>query len=126
MAGLGIDIVDISRFDKHRGNLDSRFCKKVFTDGERDYLSRKGKASMAGLFAAKEAVAKALGTGFKGFWPKDIEIRHNPRGAPYAVLHGKASEIAENAEIMLSISHTKTSAAAAAAIVQNNSPRADI
>ena len=112
MEGIGVDIVDISRFVKYANNLESRFCKRVFTPTELDYLGTKKAASMAGLFAAKEAVAKALGTGFRGFFPNEIEIRHKETGAPYAVLTGTAKELAKNAKILVSISHTKTTAIA--------------
>lgn len=117
MAGrfaIGIDIVEVARFEKHAKDLDSRFCKRVFTHYEVEYLKSRKAATMAGLFAAKEAVAKALGTGFKGFLPSEIEIRHNDSGAPYVVLHGKAKKYAKDASIQVSISHTKTLAVAVA------------
>ena len=114
MEGLGIDIVDISRFEKHAKSLESNFCKRIFTICELEYLKSKKAASMAGMFAAKEAVAKTLGTGFRGFFPNDIEIKHTATGAPYVVLHGKAKELANDAKILVSISHTKTLAVAAA------------
>ena len=114
MEGLGIDIIEVSRFEKHAASLDSRFCKRVFTIYELDYLKTKKAASMAGLFAAKEAVAKALGTGFRGFFPTDIEIRHDSCGAPFAKLYGMANQLAEGKKVLISISHTKTLAAAVA------------
>ena len=119
MEGIGIDIVEVSRFEKHADNPESRFCERVFTPYELEYLKTKKAASMAGLFAAKEAVAKALGTGFRGFFPNDIEIKHNESGAPYVVLHGKAKEQAGDAKILISISHTKTLATAVAQKVSN-------
>ena len=73
----------------------------------------------AGLFAAKEAVAKALGTGFSGFWPNEIEIIHDKTGKPYVLLHKKAAFLAESigaASIIISITHHKTSAAAVAVL----------
>ena len=118
MEGLGIDIVDVERFEKHKENLDSAFCKKVFTDGEREYLKNKTTASMAGLFAAKEAVAKALGTGFRGFFPNEIEIKHSELGSPYVFLQGKVKELAENTTILISISHSKTTAVAVAQVIK--------
>ena len=114
MGLVGIDIIDISRFDKYTDNLDSRFCRNVYTTYELAYLKTKKTASMAGLFAAKEAVAKAVGTGFRGVSPLDIEIRHTEFGAPYVVLHGKAKELIKGAKIHVSISHTKTTAVAVA------------
>ena len=117
MAGIGIDMVEINRFDKHHKNPESRFCKLVFTQSEMKYLSQKSQASMAGLYAAKEAAAKALGTGFREFWPRDIEIQHDNKGAPRAVLHGKAKQAAQGKEILISITHTKKTAAAMAQLV---------
>ena len=117
MAGLGADIVDIFRFEKHTNNLESKFCKRIFTTTELEYLKSKKAASMAGLFAAKEAVAKALGTGFRGFFPNEIEVRHKETGAPYVVLYGKAKEQAKDARILISISHTKTTAIAVAQLL---------
>jgi holo-[acyl-carrier protein] synthase len=86
---------------------------------EQDYLTDKGPATRAGLFAAKEAVAKALGTGFNRFWPRDIEITHDPFGRPDAVLHGEAKKIfdALNGErFYLSITHNQSTAAAVAVL----------
>ena len=120
MAGrfaIGIDIVEAARFEKHVKNLDSRFCMRVFTPYELEYLKSKKAASMAGLFAAKEAVAKAMGTGFRGFLPNEIEIRHNDLGAPYVLLYGKAEKKAKGANIQVNISHTKTLAVAVAVMV---------
>ena len=114
MESIGIDTIDVLRFEKHAKNLESRFCKRVFTQHELGYLKSKKAASMAGLFAAKEAVAKALGTGFRGFFPDEIEIKHDEQGAPYVVLHGKAKVLAKDAKILVSISHTKTTAIAVA------------
>ena len=114
MENLGIDIVEVARFDKHAGNFESRFCKRVFTQYELEYLKSKKTASMAGLFAAKEAVAKALGTGFMGFFPTEIEITHDSNGAPHVILHGNAKHLANGSKFIISISHTKTLAAAVA------------
>ena len=98
--GLGVDIVKTDRFK----NLKPRFIARVYTPGEQEYLNGKHPQSYAGIFAAKEAVAKALGTGFTAdLQPTDIEILHDPRGKPY--LHG-------NENIQISISHTATDAIA--------------
>ena len=109
-----MDIVDIARFEVFAKNFESKFCKRVFTPYELEYLKPKKAASMAGLFAAKEAVAKALGTGFRGISPIDIEIKHNKLGAPEVNLHGKAKVFAKNAKMLVSISHTKDVAIAIA------------
>ena len=118
MENLGLDLVDVSRFEKHANNLGSRFCLRVYTPYELEYLKSKKAASMAGLFAAKEAVAKAIGAGFRGFFPNDIEIRHDEFGAPVVHLYGRAKELAKDTVIKVSISHTKTAAAAVAFMVK--------
>ena len=86
---------------------------RVFSDYEREYINRKGNKpqTMAGLFAAKEAVAKAMGTGFKNFWPNAIEILHDENGKPYTQLDGK--------QVHISISHNETDAVAFVVISQS-------
>jgi len=91
--------------------------ERCFTDSEMAYLKSKGPASMAGLFAAKEATAKAIGTGFDRFWPCDIEVTHDEKGKPFIVLHGKAKDTANGATIHVSISHTDEDAVAFAVVV---------
>jgi len=117
--GIGVDIVKVARFE----NENQRFNQRVFTPCEREYLTQKGPQSAAGLFAAKEAVAKALGTGFSGFWPDAIEITHNKKRRPEVILHQEAAKIAVELagcdySILLSISHTATDAIAYAVITQ--------
>lgn len=80
LIGIGCDIVCISRIRKQLTN--PRFCKKIFTLYEQDYVQNHSAQTAAGIWAAKEAVSKALGTGFVGFTAKDIEIRHNQQGQP--------------------------------------------
>lgn len=109
----GIDIVDISRIEKSIGRSDA-FVKKCFTGNEISYCEALADArkveSYAGRFAAKEAAAKALGTGImaEGVSLTDIEIVTNEKGAPELVLHGRAGELAEEMGIFsrsVSISH---------------------
>ena len=114
--GIGTDIVEISRFQK----LSERFMVRCFTDLERQYLSVKGPESIAGYFAAKEAVVKALGTGFAGFWPSAVEICSSSSGKPVVKLHGLAAEIAEVngvVSVEVSISHCRSVAVAMAVIL---------
>jgi holo-[acyl-carrier protein] synthase len=113
VVGIGTDIIKIARFTR----MTPHFMARVFTAGERAYLLGKTPASAAGLFAAKEAVAKALGTGFRGFWPCDIEILHDAQGKPHVKLHNKAAKIAKRLargryRVWVSISHTDTDAMA--------------
>ncbi|MCL2571581.1 MAG: holo-ACP synthase [Defluviitaleaceae bacterium] len=118
ILGIGVDIIKTARFTR----MSQRFIARVFTPGERAYILRKNHVSAAGIFAAKEAVVKALGTGFKGFWPDSIEITHDERGKPYVILHGEAKLVADRLagqrdySIELSISHTDTDAVAFAII----------
>jgi len=118
---IGTDIIKIARFSR----MTPHFMARVFTAGERAYLLEKSTATAAGLFAAKEAVAKALGTGFRGFWPNDIEIWHDGLGKPHVRLHGEALKAAKKivkrrlkrVQILVSISHTDTDAMAFAVII---------
>lgn len=111
---IGCDIIEIDRIRKaaEKGS----FLRGVFTDAERAYYVQQGSKAqtLAGMFCAKEAVAKALGSGFRGFRPCDIEIRHDDNGAPQARLCGKAKEIWGDAEVEISVSHCDTYAMAVA------------
>lgn len=106
MIRTGIDITDISRFER-MDNLDG-FVHRVFTDREREYfdLKKNRVESIAGSFAAKEAFAKYMGVGFNGFSFRDIEILHNEFNKPYIVFMGK--KVCAD----VSISHSDKSAVA--------------
>lgn len=110
IAGVGVDLCAISRIE--RAIEKPHFAQRVFSEGERAYWGAKGKGkaqSAAAMFAAKEAVAKALGTGFgSGVMPWLIEITHEPGGAPGVCLHGAAKarhEALGGGRIRLSLSH---------------------
>lgn len=112
-AGIGCDMVSVSRIEALLA--DPRFLEKVYTPYEQDYLRGRSAHSAAGLWAAKEAVSKALGTGFVGFTIKDIEIQHTKNGQPYVLLHRGAERIAAArgiTTIHLSISHEREQAIA--------------
>jgi hydroxyethylthiazole kinase-like uncharacterized protein yjeF len=114
ILGTGTDIIEISRIKNIYNN--SRFLEKMFNINEIEYLKLKGSESTAGYFCAKEAVSKALGTGFSGFKFTDIEIIKKA-GAPFVLLHGRALEIARSRgiiEIYVSISHSRNYATAIA------------
>ena len=104
---IGTDIVNVKRIAK----MDIKdFCKRVFTEDEANYIiSKKNPVyTAAGIFAAKEAVVKALGTGFvSDVTYKDIEICHNTKGAPFVLLKNKARAILLDLgeEMHVSISH---------------------
>jgi len=114
---VGIDLVEIKRMSEL--TRLSNFLSKVFTEGEILYYRKKGEKpeTLAGMYAAKEAVAKALGTGISGFRLNDIEITHEDNGAPKIILHKEAKKIAAGKNITISISHDGGIAAAVAMIV---------
>lgn len=108
----GIDLCEISRMTRLLEK--ETFLRRVLTEGERQYLAGKGKvaaASLAGLWAAKEAVLKALGTGIS-LPMTEVEILHGENGRPECALHGRAAELAEGAEVSVSVTHEAGMAAA--------------
>ena len=97
--GNGIDIIDINRIRKVIDKYGNRFKKRCFSSSEieRSENRKKSVESYAKRYAAKEACAKALGTGLaRGVFWKDIEVKNNQFGKPFIKLHGKAREIFEN------------------------------
>ncbi|AEB75092.1 holo-ACP synthase [Clostridium botulinum] len=116
IIGIGTDIVEIERIQKAI-NRNPNFITKLFTKNEIEYFKSRNMRPefVAGRFAAKEAVSKALGTGFRGFEFKDIEIENNILGKPMVNLKGKAKKIDKkwgNYKIHLSISHGRENAIA--------------
>lgn len=115
----GIDIVEIGRLEEINPAIRARFIERVFTPLEQQ-LMRGSYASMAGRFAAKEAVSKALGTGIGRVNWRHIEIRRGPAGEPLLQLHGFAGEVAERLGLQtwsVSISHGKEHAVAVAVAI---------
>ncbi|OFI07512.1 holo-[acyl-carrier-protein] synthase [Clostridium acetireducens DSM 10703] len=110
IAGIGVDIVDINRIRKAM-EKNHNFVLKILNNIENTKPYTKNKYEfIAARFAAKEAVAKALGTGFVGFSFKDIIIKNNSSGMPYIILEGQAKKLAEKYgyyKIHLSISHER-------------------
>ena len=120
ILGVGTDIVEIRRIKKAMDS-NEKFLEKIFTTIELEYLRKRNLRAeyVAGRFAAKEAVAKALGTGFRGFDFKDIEIDRTTLGKPIVILKGKAKLIANKegqCYVHLSISHGEDSAVAYAIV----------
>ena len=120
IIGIGVDIIEIERVRQAIQN-NKNFLSKLFTEKEIDYfISRKMNSEViAGNFAAKEAVSKALGTGIRGFSFKDIEILRNELGKPEVILHNGAKSIGNklvgnnnSLRVHLSISHNNSSAIA--------------
>ena len=103
---VGTDIVEISRISKLIGN--PRFLNRVLSELEREYVIKKGKGmseTAAGIFAAKEAFGKAVGTGIFVSTLRDIEILHDERGKPYIKLGGDYSQAYKDIKFSVSVSH---------------------
>ncbi len=112
----GVDVVEISRFERLNPALRTRFLQRVFTQQELDHC-HDSAASLAGRFAVKEAVAKALRTGIGPVSWQNIETFEGPAGEPLLALHGEAARLAEGLGLQqwsISISHTNSIAIAVA------------
>ncbi len=113
VVGIGTDLTEIGRIEASVSRFGDRFLHRIFTAGEIEYCQRKkGSAeSFAARFAAKEAGAKALGTGIaRGVSWKEIEVRRLPGQRPTLHLSGRAAERAAKmgvANISLSLTHSR-------------------
>ena len=115
----GVDLIETNRLSGLNPHIRARFLKRVYTPAELD-ICGTSDASLSGRFAAKEAVAKALGTGIGPVRWQDLEITTGPRGEPLLYLHGAAQEIAAQLGLQtwsVSISHTNTHAIAMAVAI---------
>ena len=116
----GVDMVACSRLQEMIDRHGKRFLERVFTEVELGYCQGRKRQieHLAGRFAAKEAVLKVLGTGWKdGIKWTDIEVRNEPSGQPRVTLSGQCRIIADEqglTEILISISHIDTHAIASA------------
>lgn len=123
IVGHGIDLVDIARIERLLAEHPDRFPSRCFTASELAHagVGRSRAQHLAGRFAAKEAVLKALGTGLSGGieWT-EVEIAPADSGAPVVRLHGRAGEVASSLgvrEWLVSISHSASHAMASAIAV---------
>lgn len=118
IVGSGIDLVEVHRIQKSVDRYGARFLNKVYTSTEQAYCLRKRNAaeSLAARFAAKEAGAKALGTGIsRGVTWLEIEVVREPGRRPTLRFHGRAAEMARSLKAQraaLSITHTRDTAMA--------------
>ncbi len=125
VLGLGIDMVEVERIRESVARFGDRFLHRIFTEGERRYCAAKRtpEQSLAARFAAKEAAAKALGTGMsRGVAWHDLEVVR-AGGAPSLLLHGQAGELAARLGISrsrLSLTHTQVYATAVALFEDGN------
>lgn len=120
ILGLGIDIIEIERVKDSIDKFGDKFLNKLFTEKEIEYCSSKPNKYQhyAARFAAKEAVAKALATGWNHeFNFKFVEIFNEPNGMPKVNLHGSLKSFLENdKELKISITHSRDYAACVAII----------
>ena len=105
VSGIGIDVVNIERIER----LSESVRKKLFHHLELDEASQLNPAMqsqfLAGRFAAKEALGKALGTGLKHLSLKDIWVERGDAGEPVLHFSGKAEQLVGNRKVFISISH---------------------
>jgi holo-[acyl-carrier protein] synthase len=126
LVGLGLDLVEVSRIRSLLEKGGDRFKDRVYTRSEITYCDSCADAAMhyAARFAAKEAVSKALGTGFtNGVTWRDIEVLRSPSGAPSVRLHGAATTVARSLSVdrvLITLTHTTTAAAASAVLIASD------
>ena len=121
IVGIGNDIIEIERVEKAISK--EGFIAKVYTQREIENIVKRGNRTetYAGIFSAKEAVSKAIGTGVREFALTDLEILNDDLGKPYVIVSDKLKKIIqrkkENYQIEIAISHSKKYATAMAIIL---------
>lgn len=120
IVGIGNDIIEIERVEKAIST--EGFKAKVYTQREIENIIKRGNRTetYAGIFSAKEAISKAIGTGVREFSLTDLEILNDDLGKPYVIVSDKLNKIIqrkkENYQIEITISHSKKYATAMAII----------
>jgi holo-[acyl-carrier protein] synthase len=118
IVGLGVDLIEIDRVKEAHQRFGKRFVDRLFTPDEAAYCLRKSDPypSLAGRFAAKEAVIKAFSHGFGGRWKwTQIEVTRDPSGKPSLLLHGVFEKLRIDrrlTSLSLTIAHSKRDATA--------------
>ncbi|ATV58755.1 holo-ACP synthase [Fusobacterium pseudoperiodonticum] len=121
IVGIGNDIIEIERVEKAISK--EGFIAKVYTQREIENIIKRGNRTetYAGIFSAKEAISKAIGTGVREFALTDLEILNDDLGKPYVIVSDKLNKIIqrkkENYQIEIAISHSKKYATAMAIII---------
>ena len=121
IVGIGNDIIEIKRVEKAISK--EGFIAKVYTQREIENIVKRGNRTetYAGIFSAKEAISKAIGTGVREFALTDLEILNDDLGKPYVIVSDKLNKIIqrkkENYQIEIAISHSKKYATAIAIII---------
>jgi holo-[acyl-carrier protein] synthase len=130
VLGIGTDITECLRIAQMIERHGELFVGRVYTPAEIDYCRARRMATQhfAGRWAAKEAVLKALGTGWRrGISWRDVEVRNGPGGRPHVVIRGGARDVAERLGIrcvLVSISHCRSHATAYAVALDEIPPTA--
>ena len=112
MLRVGVDMVEVSRMARGVARHGERFYNRFFTAQEQAYCEGRAE-NLAGRFAIKEAVGKALGTGIGDVRWVDIEVVNDERGRPLLILHDQAQTLADELGLIewsISLSHTETHA----------------
>lgn len=126
IEGIGVDVVEIPRMQRAIDTWGNFFLQKIFTEREIGYAnSRKHPTPhIAARFAVKEAVAKALSTGWSGgFRWKDVEVENSASGKPSVILYGRMKELLVGSRVMVSISHSEGIVVALAVIEKESNHR---
>lgn len=119
IQGIGVDVVDVKRMEEMIRDHGEQFLNRIFTDRECRYCNGKPNPAQhfAARFAAKEAVSKAMQTGWSGtFRWKDVEVVNRETGAPQVVLSNQLAGMLAHSRIHLSLSHTESTVVAFAVI----------
>jgi holo-[acyl-carrier protein] synthase len=109
ITGIGIDILEIARLQRTIDTAGRHFLEKIFTPSEIAYCEAKAHPAQhfAARFAAKEALSKALATGWSGtFRWKDVEVVNDPSGRPRLIPHGPLGDALGDATVHVSLSHS--------------------
>ena len=113
--GLGLDLVEIDRIENMLNSPSGNaFTERFFSERERDLFNSKkfSAQTIAANFAAKEALSKALGTGFSGFPLKEISVLRDPLGKPYIEFSETLAQKFKKLSFEISLTHTRTTAGA--------------
>jgi holo-[acyl-carrier protein] synthase len=124
IQGIGVDVVDMHRMKAILSDQSTAFIDRVFTETEIAYCQSKQNPEQhfAARFAAKEAVSKAMQTGWSGIFRwKDVEVVNEPSGAPKVLLYNAVARSLEKSVIHLSLSHTENTVVALA-VIEASSP----
>lgn len=122
VKGIGVDIIEIARIRESIESQGDAFLNKIFTPDEISYCASKQNKfqHFAARFASKEAVSKALSTGWAGeFRWKDVEVKNDSAGKPTVILHGELQKTLSRSSILLSISHSHEHVVAMALIEES-------